>query len=354
MNENLLTVEYLTRTDTTVAVMLNTLYDGVYIVNNRMGIIFWNKGAEQITGFSAEEVMGHFCSDDILNHIDENGVLLCSGNCPLRQTFRSKTPTELKVFPKRKCGGRVPVMTHIAPIFNEKGETIAAIEVFRDISKEEDLRILQEKFSRHLSKYVSNTTIRTIHSLVSTDREVTHPKKRDLTILYLDVVGFTPYSERTNPIEVVEMLNGLFTLCSKITEENHGDIDKFIGDAVMAVFISADDAVNAAEAIIQAVNFWNIERSKQQKELVNIRIGINSGLVLHSDIGSDKRKDLTVIGDAVNVTARIESIAKPNTVTISEATYARLSDSTRFHSIHKLMLKGKKEPIEVFEIKERL
>lgn len=351
MKETGITLEYLSRTDTSLATILNSLFDGVYIVDKHMGIIFWNKGAEQITGYTADEVRGHFCSDDILNHIDENGNSMCRGNCPLRETLKKRSPTEWKVYPKKKSGGRIPVMTHVAPIFNEQGEIIAAIEIFRDISKEEELRILQEKFARHLSKYVSQTTIKTIQSLVNTNRELTQPKHRDLTILYIDVVQFTPYSESHPPEEVVEMLNGLFTLCSKITEMHHGDIDKFIGDAVMAVFVSADDAVSASEAIIQRLEQWNQERIQQGKTPIQIRIGINSGIVLHSDIGSEDRKDLTVIGDAVNIAARIQATAKPNTVTISEATYARLSKPERFQTCQKIHVKGKSEPIVVYEMK---
>ncbi|MCX7835420.1 MAG: adenylate/guanylate cyclase domain-containing protein [bacterium] len=353
MNElSVLTTEYLSRTDTPLAIMLNSLFDGVYIVDKHMGIVFWNKGAEQITGYSADEVRGRFCSDDILNHIDENGVLLCRGNCPLRQTFKRQAPVEMKVYPKRKTGGRVPVLTHVAPIYNEMSEIIAAIEVFRDITREEEYRTLQEKFTQLLSQYVSLTTMATVRERIHQQGTLIHPvKKRDLTILYLDVVSFTPYAEENEPEKVVAMLNELFSMCDQIVTQHNGDIDKFIGDALMAVFIAADDAVAAADVILKELWKWNQQREQMGDPAIQVRIGINSGIVTQGDIGSPKRKDLTVIGDPVNIAARIESIAKPNTVTISEATYARLTDSSKFQTSQKISVKGKSEPIVVFEKK---
>lgn len=333
-------IEELKRTNSNLGIILNYLFDGVYIVDRSLNILFWNRGAELLTGHFSQDVVGHRCADDILNHIDENGVRLCKGNCPLRQTFKTGQPTMRKVYPLRNDGRRFPVMTHVAPILNDAGEIIAAIEVFRDISQEEELRTMQEKFAALIKRYVSTTTVESVMERIHTD-EPGKVELRDLSVLYLDVVAFTPYSEENPPLAVVNMLNELFGLCGVITVECNGDIDKFIGDSIMAVFIDANDAVAAATKILTAHAAWNAKRIQQQQPEVKVRIGINSGLMMQAEIGTLNRKDFTVIGDVVNTAARIQSMGVPNSIAISEATWSRLKHPEQFFFYQEIKVKGK-------------
>ena len=110
------------KNNSVLVTVLNSIFDGIYVVDRDRKIIFWNRGAEEITGYSAEEVMGKRCSDDILNHIDENGVLLCRNSCPLVETLNTGQDIRAKVYPFHKNGRRFPVQTHIGPIRNDKGE----------------------------------------------------------------------------------------------------------------------------------------------------------------------------------------------------------------------------------------
>lgn len=112
--------------------ILDTLYDGVYIVDRLRRIIFWNKAAEKLTGFSREEVMGKSCAHNILMHVDETGLSLCKGKCPLAHTMEDGQPREAEVFLHHKQGHRVPVFVRAAPIRDENGEIICAVEVFGD------------------------------------------------------------------------------------------------------------------------------------------------------------------------------------------------------------------------------
>ena len=334
--------------------VLDSVFDGVYIVDPKRRIIFWNRKAEELTGYCANDVMGRCCGDDILNHIDEQGRLLCKGLCPLARVIETSEPARAKVYPLHKSGRRFPVMTHIAPILDANGKVVAAIEVFRDISKEEDYRILQEKFQRIVQKYVSTTTFQEIVEQARSGGGA-RALQRDLTILYLDIVGFTSLSEKSTPEEMIDLLNMFFATCGVITRECHGDIDKFIGDAIMAVFIDANDAIEAARTIIRvSLPDLNALRVEAGREPVRVRIGINSGLVMQGDIGTLDRKDRTVIGDVVNTAQRIERICPPNSILISEATYSRLSESSSrcfaFHS--DAAVKGRDEQVKVFIEKE--
>lgn len=162
-------LEDLKNPDSTLVRTLDSLYDGVYVVTPERIIIYWNKAAEQMTGYSAQEVIGHSCKDDILNHIDENGILLCHSACPIVKAIGCRCNTRAKVYPKCKSGRRFPVETHVSIVQNEKGEVLAAIEVFRDITHQEEYRIMQEKFNTLIRRYVSSTTYSDIQSGVMDD-----------------------------------------------------------------------------------------------------------------------------------------------------------------------------------------
>lgn len=129
--------------------------------------------------------------------------------------------------------------------------------------------------------------------------------------LYLDVVGFTSYSERNAPAVVATMLNELFGACEVITRECHGDIHSFIGGAIMAVFNDANDARAAGRKVLSALVRLNATRQARGLEGVRIRVGINSGSVVKGELGGSSREDVAVIGAVVNTTARIESVMDP-------------------------------------------
>jgi diguanylate cyclase (GGDEF)-like protein/PAS domain S-box-containing protein len=112
--------------------ILDTLYDGVYIVDRKRRILFWNKGAERLTGYSREEVMGKSCAHNILVHVNDAGVVMCKGKCPLAHTLGDGAPRETELFLHHKQGHRVPVLVRAAPIRDENGDITSAIEVFGD------------------------------------------------------------------------------------------------------------------------------------------------------------------------------------------------------------------------------
>lgn len=343
----LFTLDRSSHAGTALESVLDSIFDGVYIVDPTRTIIFWNRGAEEITGYRAEEVEGRKCFDSILDHIDENGNLLCKGKCPLLKALASGEHVREKIYPLHKSGRRFPVMTHVAPIRDDDGQIIAAIEVFRDITEHEEFRILQEKFKKIIKRYVSTRTFEEVLEQVHLNRNG-EARIRDLTILYLDVVGFSSFSEQNPPEKIAEMLNNVFGICEVITKECHGDIDKFIGDAMMAVFVDANDAVTAARRILDALARMNRARHEQGEDTVHVRIGINSGNVIQGDIGTIERKDLTVIGDTVNTASRIQSIAEPDTIIISEATHSRLKVPEMFLLEGNITVKGKKKPVTIY------
>ncbi|HQO98315.1 MAG TPA: sensor domain-containing diguanylate cyclase [Anaerolineaceae bacterium] len=115
--------------------ILDHLYDGVYFVDRERRITYWNHGAERITGYLAEQVMGRRCADNILEHVDAAGRLLCTGMCPLAASMLDGQQKEAHVFLRHADGYRVPVLVRVSPIRDENGRIIGAVEIFSDNSE---------------------------------------------------------------------------------------------------------------------------------------------------------------------------------------------------------------------------
>lgn len=123
--------------------IIENLHDGLYFVDQRRVITYWNKAAEKITGFKAEEVIGHSCADNILTHISCHGENLCTGICPLAKTMVDGLQREVEVYLHHKDGHRIPISIRVSTLTNDDGEVIGGIELFTDLSSSEanNLRI---------------------------------------------------------------------------------------------------------------------------------------------------------------------------------------------------------------------
>jgi diguanylate cyclase (GGDEF)-like protein/PAS domain S-box-containing protein len=120
--------------------VVDNLHDGLYLVDHARRIIYWNKAAERITGFSADEVLGRGCSDNILVHVNAEGTSLCAGLCPLSATLRDHGTRETSVFLHHKLGHRLPVSVRVTPLLDSHGAVMGAVELFSDSSSVEALR----------------------------------------------------------------------------------------------------------------------------------------------------------------------------------------------------------------------
>ena len=181
-----------------------------------------------------------------------------------------------------------------------------------------------------------------------------------LTIFFTDIVGFTPMTERMDPGDLVNLLNEYFDEMVVILKENGATIDKFVGDAIMALYLEsknrsreecAYNAVKAGLEMIEALRKFNENRQDQ----VNIRVGINSGTVIMGDIGSKLyRRDHTVIGDNVNIAARLESSAEKGSVLVSDTTYKLIKDFVEIENTSSIVVKGKAEELLVHKVSQLL
>jgi diguanylate cyclase (GGDEF)-like protein/PAS domain S-box-containing protein len=114
--------------------VLDSLFDAIYLVDRNRRINFWNRAAEALTGFRRDEVVGRRCPDGVLRHVDEEGTMLCREGCPLQRTIDIGENSEAEVFLHHKDGHRVPVVIRVAPIHDESGNVVGAVEVFRNVA----------------------------------------------------------------------------------------------------------------------------------------------------------------------------------------------------------------------------
>jgi adenylate cyclase len=202
---------------------------------------------------------------------------------------------------------------------------------------------------RGIVPYISASTLK--HS--ERDRPMT--ESRDLCFLFTDIRGFTTLCEGMSPEKVVEMLNHYLDLQSSIIIANHGDIDKFVGDEVMAMFEGPDKELNAVRTSLGIRKSMAEEKEKAiaaKTNVVSIGIGINSGPVVFGSVGAKDRMDFTSIGDTVNLAARLEGANKAygTKTLVTEAVHERVKADFLCREVDKLTVKGKKLPVSVFEI----
>jgi adenylate cyclase len=199
-----------------------------------------------------------------------------------------------------------------------------------------------------LAKFVSDETFRSVEDLTMIGRVGT---RRRVTVLFSDIRGFTAFSETREPEQVVEMLNAYLQVQAKVVLDAGGDIDKFVGDELMARFDGDDQerrAILAGVEMIEAVERLNDERGPDA-DRVAVGVGVNAGDVIIGAMGAEERMDYTVIGDAVNLGARLCSAAAPGQVIVSKATgdVCGPIDGVVFESLEAIQVKGKAQPISI-------
>lgn len=203
-----------------------------------------------------------------------------------------------------------------------------AIEQARLSERLEEEQKRRERLQRYHSPGVVS---RIIHN--QADDMGTMAQERDVTVMFCDIVGFTAFCESRTPTETAARLNAFLTRMTDVVFDHDGTLDKYLGDALLAVFGAPLDqpdhplkAVEAALAMRRALSDMNA--SLPEVDRLQMRIGINSGVAMTGDIGSPTRREFTVLGDVVNVASRIEGeIAEPGDIVISSATFDRIADA---------------------------
>ncbi|HDQ25743.1 MAG TPA: HAMP domain-containing protein [bacterium] len=215
---------------------------------------------------------------------------------------------------------------------------------------------LQEKelLKGAFSTYVSSKVMEEI--LKDPKKLSLHGKRIKATMLFTDIRGFTSMSENLEPEAVVSVINEYLTLQTDKVFKWEGLLDKYVGDCVMAVYgipVPHDDdsyrAVRTAMDIRESTFKLNAIRERRGQQTVGIGIGVNTGDVVSGNMGSPQKMDYTVIGDHVNLAARLEANAPAGTVYVSHSTYLETKDRIIYEEREPIMVKGKKDPVKIYE-----
>jgi adenylate cyclase len=211
----------------------------------------------------------------------------------------------------------------------------------------------RERLGRFLSPQVTN---RILAASESQGMEVGAPEVRDVSVLFADIVGFTSMSEKMSPAAVSLLLNDYLSRMTDVVFRHEGTLDKFIGDAIMAVFGAPLDMPDHAERAIRTglemqERLTELNGERKEGPHLRIRIGINSGKAVAGEIGSVNKKEYTVLGDTVNIASRLESsVAKPGMVVVGEHTYELSKGLFEAKSLGPFTLKGKEKTVDVYEV----
>ena len=213
----------------------------------------------------------------------------------------------------------------------------------------------------NLSRYFPSSLV---DAIASTEHDIGAVRSQEVAVLFTDIVGFTQYAERSKPEDVMDLLRDYHALVEKAIFENGGTLEKYIGDGVMATFgrpeTSAEDAANALRAATQIIKEneeFNAKREAGGHEAVHISIGIHYGAVILGDIGPERRLEFAVVGDTVNVAARLESETRKldcqcvvSDDVMRHVNGSKLDDAYKsgFKEYGHLAIRGRKKPINIW------
>ncbi|MDM8565976.1 adenylate/guanylate cyclase domain-containing protein [Candidatus Halobeggiatoa sp. HSG11] len=218
-------------------------------------------------------------------------------------------------------------------------------EVFEDL----------EKVNKAYERFVPREFLKLLDKQSVLEINLGDQVEKEMTVLFLDVRGFTSISEKMTPQDNFEFINSYLGQMEPVIYEYHGVIDKYIGDAIMALFpTNADDAVAGSVAMLKKLYQYNITLQSKGQDAIKIGIGLHTGKLMLGTIGGLTRMEGTVISDAVNLASRIEGMTKQYgaSLLISEVTYSNLTNASQYliRDIDKVKVKGKSKPVTVYEV----
>jgi len=260
-------------------------------------------------------------------------------------------------------GKELDYSLNITPLVSPRGKKEGLTLLFTNQTRENELkqsvkavseerRIIKDMFCR----YMSNEVVENL--MEAPDKLKLGGDKRDATVFFADIRGYTSFSESREPEDIVEILNEYFSEAVEHVMHYKGYIDKFIGDCIMAVWgvpmvPEEEDAINAvscALAIQDMINSTGRKFFRKVASNLRVGIGVNTGPLVAGNLGSLQRMNYSVIGDTVNLAARLEGVAGANEVIVSQSTRNHLGDKFRLEERPAVHVKGKEKPIQIYNV----
>ena len=324
--------------------MLQSMSNGVITMDPKGLVVTCNSAALRIWELNETDIVGHNVAD--LVGPDGQWVIEQIEKAKAEESTQTIADTALTLSETEKTVN----LTFMPLIAAEEDKELGSMMVFEDISSEKRMK---STMSRYMDPVIA------AQMLEGDAHEVLGGINAEATVMFTDVRGFTTITEEYGAQGTVSFLNDYFSLMVDCITKEGGMLDKFIGDAIMACFglpMSHEDdpdrAVRASIEMIKTLWRWNQDRSSKGLKVVDMGIGLNTDTVVSGNIGSPKRMDYTLIGDGVNLAARLESACKSYfaRILVSESTVQKLKGTYRLRAVDLVVVKGKTQPVKVFEI----
>ncbi len=322
--------------------ILESMSSGVITLNPDSLIVTCNSAAVRIMKLQPADILDHPAKDFFAG---DNGWVLEK----IQHVEETQQGDVIMDAEMTFSGGRLSVNVTVLPLISVNRKKLGSMLMIDDITSEKRMK---STMARYMDPNVADKLLQAGEDLLGGQSSVA-------TILFSDIRSFTTLTEELGAQATVSLLNEYFTVMVDCIQSQGGMLDKFIGDAIMAVFgipLAHDDdedrAVRAAIAMLTELNAFNQKRTSEGRKPINIGIGLNTDNIVSGNIGSPKRMDYTVIGDGVNLAARLESACKKYGARIlaSELTMKKLRGTYRSREVDRVVVKGKTQPVGIFEI----
>ena len=326
--------------------IFSSIETGVITTDLKQQVTLFNRAAEQILGIPMDQVIGRTLEQvfpSLYSDLDYLTTNALQNGIPVYIAEVNRT------IPER---GELALRVSCAPIMNAysvvKGTTI----FFEDLTERRHLEAEQERIRMTFGRVVAPRV---------RDRLLADPRnlrldgtQQTVTILFADLTGFTAYSEKMEPEVVFKVLNSYLSLAADAVLEEEGTLDKFMGDAVLALWNSPDEqedhalrAVRAADAILKR----SVESHKLFEDPLhhlNFRIGIATGYAIVGNVGTSELFNYTAIGDTVNLAQRLQVTAESGQILLQKSTYDIVADHVNAELLEPLIVRGREQPVQVY------
>lgn len=317
-----------------------SIASGVVTIDAGDRIALFNRAAERILGVATESAL----SLDYRPVMAALGLSLEEIIREVRESGRTRS-TEFDLSANRQANNPSTVHLTISPLHTVEDERLGGVAlVIEDVS--------EKKRIESVRRYLPPALVDRVRDLDGAQR----PQRRTITVLFADIRDFSRFGEQMDPEELIDLANGMFSEAVSAISECQGLIDKFMGDAVMALFNTplnpqADHVAQAVRAAlgIQA-RLATYRRSLPPEKMLHFGIGVHTGETVVGNVGSDKRKDYSAVGDVVNLCKRLQELAGADQIIISRDVYDRVRDLVQVEALPSVQVRGRLTQEEVFHL----